>query len=64
MRVAVLKEDNCQPKKCMDECMTFCPPVRNGQECVVMMNTLANLTSQNHFASVAVYASINVPMMH
>ncbi|MBT4066611.1 MAG: ribosome biogenesis/translation initiation ATPase RLI [Euryarchaeota archaeon] len=36
MRVAVLKEDNCQPKKCMDECMTFCPPVRNGQECVVM----------------------------
>ena len=20
----------------MDECMTFCPPVRNGQECVVM----------------------------
>ena len=36
MRVAVLKEDNCQPKKCMDECMVFCPPVRNGQECVVM----------------------------
>ena len=25
MRVAVLKEDNCQPKKCMDECMTFAP---------------------------------------
>ncbi|MDP6869256.1 MAG: ribosome biogenesis/translation initiation ATPase RLI [Candidatus Poseidoniaceae archaeon] len=36
MRIAVLKEDNCQPKKCMDECMVFCPPVRNGQECVVM----------------------------
>ena len=36
MRVAVLKEDNCQPKKCVDECMIFCPPVRNGQECVVM----------------------------
>ncbi len=36
MRVAVLKEDNCQPKKCMDECLNFCPPVRNGQECIVM----------------------------
>ncbi len=36
MRVAVLKEDNCQPKKCMDECFHFCPPVRNGQECIVM----------------------------
>ena len=36
MRVAVLKEDNCQPKKCNDECQTFCPPVRNGQECIIM----------------------------
>ena len=36
MRVAVLKEDNCQTKKCMDECFAFCPPVRNGQECIVM----------------------------
>ncbi len=36
MRVAVLKEDSCQPKKCMDECFHFCPPVRNGQECIVM----------------------------
>ena len=36
MRVAVLKEDNCQPKKCNDECFHYCPPVRNGQECIVM----------------------------
>lgn len=36
MRVAVLKEDNCQPKKCNDECHDFCPPVRNGQECIIM----------------------------
>ena len=36
MRVAVLREDSCQPKKCMDECHAFCPPVRNGQECIVM----------------------------
>ena len=36
MRVAVLKEDNCQPKKCNSECYTFCPPVRNGQECIIL----------------------------
>jgi ATP-binding cassette subfamily E protein 1 len=36
MRVAVLKEDNCQPKKCNDECHAFCPPVRNGQECIIL----------------------------
>lgn len=36
MRVAVLKEDSCQPKKCNDECYEFCPPVRNGQECIIL----------------------------
>jgi len=36
MRVAVLREDSCQPKKCNDECHTYCPPVRNGQECIIM----------------------------
>jgi len=36
LRVAVLKEDSCQPKKCNDECQSFCPPVRNGQECIIM----------------------------
>jgi len=36
MRVAVLKEDNCQPKKCNDECYVYCPPVRNGQECIIL----------------------------
>ena len=36
MRVAVLKVDNCQPKKCMDECHAFCPPVRNGVECIIL----------------------------
>lgn len=34
--MAVLKEDNCQPKKCMAECHAFCPPVRNGQECIIL----------------------------
>jgi ATP-binding cassette subfamily E protein 1 len=36
MRVAVLLEDRCQPKKCNDECWAFCPPVRNGIECIVL----------------------------
>ena len=36
MRVAVLKVDNCQPKKCMDECHALCPPVRNGVECIIL----------------------------
>jgi ATP-binding cassette subfamily E protein 1 len=36
MRVAVLREDSCQPKKCNDECHAFCPPVRNGQECIIL----------------------------
>ncbi|MDP6742137.1 MAG: ribosome biogenesis/translation initiation ATPase RLI [Candidatus Thalassarchaeaceae archaeon] len=35
MRVAVLLDDRCQPKKCDNQCHDFCPPVRNGQECIV-----------------------------
>lgn len=35
MRVAVLLDDRCQPKKCDDQCHAFCPPVRNGQECII-----------------------------
>jgi len=34
MRVAVLHEDRCQPKKCQNECYNFCPPVRNGIEVI------------------------------
>jgi len=36
MRVAVLLEDRCQPKKCNDQCHAFCPPVRNGIECIIL----------------------------
>ena len=34
MRIAVLHEDRCQPKRCMNECYNFCPPVRNGVEVI------------------------------
>ncbi len=30
LRVAVLLEDRCQPRKCSQECIRFCPPVRSG----------------------------------
>jgi len=29
-RIAVLLEDRCQPRKCNQECITFCPKVRAG----------------------------------
>ena len=36
MRVAVLLEDRCSPEKCNAECWVFCPPVRNGIECIIL----------------------------
>jgi ATP-binding cassette subfamily E protein 1 len=30
MRIATLLGDRCQPKKCQQECIRFCPPVRSG----------------------------------
>ncbi len=30
MRIAVLLGDRCQPKRCQQECIRFCPPVRSG----------------------------------
>lgn len=30
MRIATLLWDRCQPKKCQQECIRFCPPVRSG----------------------------------
>lgn len=37
MRVAVLLEDRCQPRKCNQECINFCPPVRSGVTETIMM---------------------------
>jgi len=36
MRIAVLKKDRCQSKKCALECQRFCPPVRTGDETVII----------------------------
>ena len=35
MRIAIVKKDKCQPKKCMYECIKYCPMVRTGEETVV-----------------------------
>ncbi len=36
MRIAVLNKDKCQPKKCSQECIRYCPKVRSGVETIVM----------------------------
>jgi ATP-binding cassette subfamily E protein 1 len=35
MRIAIVKKDKCQPKKCMYECIKYCPMVRTGEETVI-----------------------------
>lgn len=36
MRIAVLEKDRCYPRRCSQECITFCPRVRSGDETIVM----------------------------
>jgi ATP-binding cassette subfamily E protein 1 len=36
MRIAIVHRDKCQPKKCEDECIKYCPMVRTGEETVVL----------------------------
>ncbi len=36
MRIAIVKRDKCQPKKCTYECVKYCPMVRTGEETVVV----------------------------
>ncbi|MDI9645209.1 MAG: ribosome biogenesis/translation initiation ATPase RLI [Archaeoglobales archaeon] len=35
-RIAVVDKDRCQPKKCGQECVKYCPRVRTGDETVVV----------------------------
>ncbi len=34
MRIAVVLEDKCQPKRCSYECISYCPRVRTGDETI------------------------------
>ncbi|NAT11206.1 ribosome biogenesis/translation initiation ATPase RLI [ANME-1 cluster archaeon AG-394-G06] len=36
MRIAILKKDKCQPRKCEYECIKYCPMVRTGVETIVL----------------------------
>ncbi|MBA3045229.1 MAG: ribosome biogenesis/translation initiation ATPase RLI [Euryarchaeota archaeon] len=36
MRIATLNKDKCQSKRCNQECISYCPRVRSGDETVVM----------------------------
>jgi len=37
LRIAIVSEDKCKPKKCKQECKKFCPVVRTGKLCVEVM---------------------------
>lgn len=34
-RVAVLDEELCQPRKCGQECILYCPVNKTGGECII-----------------------------
>ena len=34
IRIAIVKEDKCKPKKCMQECRRHCPVVKLGKQCI------------------------------
>lgn len=34
LRIAIVNEDRCKPKKCSQECKKFCPVVRTGKACI------------------------------
>ncbi|MCK5398074.1 MAG: ATP-binding cassette domain-containing protein, partial [Thermoplasmata archaeon] len=36
MRIAILNKDKCQPRRCNQECINYCPKVRSGDETIVM----------------------------
>ncbi len=36
MRIAILKRDKCQPRKCEYECIKYCPMVRTGTETIIL----------------------------
>src|SRR4030065_1175354 len=36
MRIAALLKDRCQPKRCSQECIRYCPPGRTGLDAIAM----------------------------
>jgi Predicted ATPase, RNase L inhibitor (RLI) homolog len=42
IRIAVVDKDSCQPKKCSQECIRFCPIVRGGKRAIYMDEQLGH----------------------
>ncbi|KUO88065.1 MAG: ATPase [Vulcanisaeta sp. MG_3] len=42
VRIAVVDKDSCQPKKCSQECIRFCPIVRGGKRAIYMDEQLGH----------------------
>ena len=47
MRIAVLLKDRCQPKRCSQECIRYCPPVRTGVEAIAMGDSGKPVIAEN-----------------
>lgn len=45
MRIAVLDRDKCKPKRCSQECVKYCPPMRSGQE-VIEIDDVARISEE------------------
>ena len=34
LRIAIVSEERCKPKRCKQECLKSCPVVRLGKQCI------------------------------
>jgi ATP-binding cassette subfamily E protein 1 len=47
MRIAILLKDRCQPKRCSQECIRYCPPVRTGVEAIALGDSGKPVIAEN-----------------
>ncbi len=45
-RIAVVDRDKCQPKKCSQECVKYCPKIRTGVEDVIVIKEKAEISEE------------------
>jgi ATP-binding cassette subfamily E protein 1 len=46
IRIAVVDKDRCQPKKCAQECVKYCPKVRTGAEDTIVIKEKAEISEE------------------
>jgi len=44
LRLAIVKEDLCKPRRCNKECVRFCPINRSGAKCVEIVDDVARIS--------------------